>query len=187
MCTLAGATATVTTQGDAKPGGSTLTEDLAIQRQSSVQVTMTSTPAPAQPGQPVTYTVTVGNAGPTDAAGTNVTMKVPDGFTGAWTCQATPGSACAEPLATGSSTASVYVAAGGTVALSATGAAPAQAGTPATAVVGLSAGYTDTACGQSCAATVPATAEAPAPATIPAPATAPQRAVLARVAYARRF
>jgi uncharacterized repeat protein (TIGR01451 family) len=154
VCTLEGVTATVNTPGDAKPGGSTLTEDIAVQRQSSVQVTMTGTPNPYQPGKPVTYTVAISNAGPTDSAGTAVAITVPTGFTGTWACTATYGSGCAEPIGSGSVTVPVYVAAGGTVTLTATGAAPAQAGGAASASVSLDPGYTDTQCGQSCTAAV---------------------------------
>jgi hypothetical protein len=152
VCTLAGVKVNVNTAGDANPAGSTLTEDLAIQRQSSVQVTMAGTPSPYQPGKPVTYTVTVTNAGPTDSAGTTVALTVPKGFTGAWTCTASFGSGCSEPIGTGNVTVPVYVAAGGTVTLTATGPAPAQAGGAASASVSLNPGYTDTQCGLSCTA-----------------------------------
>jgi uncharacterized repeat protein (TIGR01451 family) len=154
VCTLAGVTVTVNTPGDAKPGGSTLTEDIAIQRQSSVQVTMTGTPNPYQPGKPVTYTVAVSNAGPTDSSGTTVAITVPSGFNGTWACTATYGSGCAEPIGSGSVKVPVYVAAGGMVTLTATGPAPARAGGAASASVSLDPGYTDTECGPSCAAAV---------------------------------
>jgi hypothetical protein len=131
----------------------------------------------------VTYTVTVSNAGPTDAAGAGVTVKMPAGFTGMWVCKATPDSGCAEPLSTGNLTASVYVAAGGTVKLTAIG--PASGPAPAV-VVALGQGYTDTACGQSCSATVSAATVSAAPVSA-APVSAPQRLVLARTMYARRF
>jgi uncharacterized repeat protein (TIGR01451 family) len=150
-CTLAALVANVKSPGDIQPSGNTLTEDLAIQRESSVQVAMTSTPGSAQA---VTYTVTVSNAGPTDSAGTQVAMKVPAGFTGLWSCKSTFGSGCAEPIGSGSVTATLYVAAGGTVTLTAAGTAPTASG--GSASVSLSPGYTDTQCGQTCTATVPA-------------------------------
>jgi uncharacterized protein DUF11 len=145
-CTLAALSANVKTPGDVKPSGNTLTEDLAIQRESSVQVAMTSTGT--------TYTVTVSNAGPTDSAGTQVALKVPAGFTGMWSCKTTWGSGCSEPIGSGSVTATLYIAAGGTVTLTATGTASGTAG--GSASVSLSPGYTDTQCGQTCTATVPA-------------------------------
>jgi len=145
-CTLAALSANVKTPGDVKPSGNTLTEDLAIQRESSVQVAMTST------GN--TYTVTVSNAGPTDSAGTQVALKVPAGFTGMWSCKTTWGSGCSEPIGSGSVTATLYIAAGGTVTLTATGTASGAAG--GSASLSLSPGYTDTQCGQTCTATVPA-------------------------------
>jgi uncharacterized repeat protein (TIGR01451 family) len=152
VCTLAGVTVQVSTPGDAESRGSTLTEDIAIQRQSSVQVTMISTPNPAVPGQPVTYTATISNAGPTDAAGTQLAIAVPFGFFGQWSCKASPDSACAEPIGTGSTTVTAYIAAGGTVTLTATG--PASSGAAST-TVSLTPGYTDAQCGQTCTATVP--------------------------------
>jgi hypothetical protein len=151
VCTLSGVTVQVATPGDAQPRGSTLSEDIAIQRQSSVQVTMISTPNPAVPGRPVTYTATISNAGPTDAAGTQLAIAVPFGFSGQWTCKASPDSACAEPIGMGSTTVTAYIAAGGTVTLTATG--PASSGT-ASATVSLIPGYTDAECGQTCTATV---------------------------------
>jgi hypothetical protein len=153
VCTLAGVSVTVNTPGDAKNGGSTLTEDIAIARQSSVQVAMVSTPDPVQSGKPVTYTATVTNAGPTDSAGTQLAITAPFGFSGQWTCTATPGSGCAEPIGTGSVTATIYVAAGGTVTLTATGPASTLSSTPASATVSLTAGYADAQCGQTCTAT----------------------------------
>ena len=156
VCTLAGVKVNVNTAGNANPAGSTLTEDLAIQRQSSVQVTMTGTPNPYQPGKPVTYTVTVTNAGPTDSAGTSVAISTPPGFSGTWVCTASFGSGCSEPIGSGSVTVPVYVAAGGTVTLTATGPAPAQAGGAASASVSLNPGYIDTQCGQSCTSAVSA-------------------------------
>jgi uncharacterized repeat protein (TIGR01451 family) len=171
VCTLAGTSVTVNTPGDAKNGGSTLSEDIAIARQSSVQVAMVSTPDPAQAGQPVTYTATVTNAGPTDSAGTQLAIAVPFGFTGQWGCKASPGSGCAEPIGTGNVTATIYVAAGGTVTLTATGPASALSSTPASATVSLTAGYTDAQCGQTCTATV----------------TALQRDAIARVSSVVRF
>jgi hypothetical protein len=166
VCTLAGVTATVNSPGNTKPGGSTLTEDIAIQRQSSVQVTMTGTPNPYRPGKPVTYTVTVTNAGPTDSAGTKVAINVPMGFANPWTCTASFGSGCAEPIGMGSVTVPVYVAQGGTVTLTATGNAPAQAGGAASASVSLNPAYTDTQCGASCTAAVSA-AMAQVPVAVP--------------------
>jgi uncharacterized repeat protein (TIGR01451 family) len=151
VCTLSGVTVQVATPGDAQPRGSTLSEDIAIQRQSSVQVTMISTPNPAVPGQPVTYTATISNAGPTDAAGTQLAITVPFGFSGQWTCKAAPDSACAEPIGSGSTTVTAYIAAGGTVTLTATG--PASSGTAST-TVSLTPGYSDAGCGQTCTATV---------------------------------
>src|ERR1700677_280274 len=119
---------------------------------------MTSTPSSARGAA---YTVTVSNAGPTDSAGTQVAMKVPAGFTGMWSCKATWGSGCSEPIGSGSVTATLSIAAGGTITLTATGTAAAGTSAGASATAGGSASVslspgTDTQCGQTCTATVPA-------------------------------
>ena len=50
------------------------------------------------PGDPVTYTITIATAGPSDSPGTAVTDAFPAALTGVtWTCTPTAGSACAEP------------------------------------------------------------------------------------------
>ncbi len=74
----------------------------------------------AMPGDVVTYTVTVTNAGPSDAVGATLTDTVPALLSGVtWTCAAVNG-ACASS-GTGSLNESINVAVGGTVTFAVTG------------------------------------------------------------------
>ncbi|MDR2013963.1 MAG: DUF11 domain-containing protein [Rhodanobacter sp.] len=62
----------------------------------SISITKTSANTQAIFGQPVTYTVTVTNAGPTSADGTTVSDPIPDGLTTPfnWTCTSSGGATC---------------------------------------------------------------------------------------------
>jgi uncharacterized repeat protein (TIGR01451 family) len=69
--------------------------------QSDLAVTKTNGQPSSVPGQPVTWTVTVSNAGPAAVTGATVTDAPPASVSGAaWTCTATPGSFC-PPSGTG--------------------------------------------------------------------------------------
>jgi uncharacterized repeat protein (TIGR01451 family) len=60
-----------------------------------VSVTKTDGVATATPGQVLTYTIVVANAGPNNVAGVTVTDTIPVGLTGAtWTCVAGAGASC---------------------------------------------------------------------------------------------
>ena len=73
------------------------------------------------PGQTVTYTITVTNAGPTDAVGAIVTDMFPAALTGVtWTCVGTGGGVCS-PTGSGNINETVTVPVGGTVTFTATG------------------------------------------------------------------
>jgi uncharacterized repeat protein (TIGR01451 family) len=70
--------------------------------QADLSIVKNSSPDPYQPGQPLTYTITVSNSGPTDAPGTQVLDRLPPplaGFT--WSCQASGGSVCRTPSGSG--------------------------------------------------------------------------------------
>ena len=83
-------------------------------------VTKTDGLSSALPGDVVTYTVAVSNAGPSDAVGATLTDAVPASLTGvSWTCTASNGSCAAS--GTGSLNESINVAVGGTVTFSVTG------------------------------------------------------------------
>ena len=98
--------------------------------QSNLGVTKTDSGTIAVPGQPVTYTLVVTNAGPSRVTGATVRDVVPAALRGVtWTCVASVGSAC---LATGTGTidTTVDLAVGGTVTFTLTGTvAPEATGT----------------------------------------------------------
>jgi uncharacterized repeat protein (TIGR01451 family) len=93
-------------------------------------VTKTDGLTTAAPGQVLTYTIRVSNAGPDDATGATVTDAVPAALTGAtWSCSATPGSTCTASGA-GSINDTVNVLVGGTATYLLTGTVdPAATGT----------------------------------------------------------
>jgi uncharacterized repeat protein (TIGR01451 family) len=106
------ATASTTTSGAA-------IADLAISKTNGV--------ATIVPGTTTTYTITVTNAGPSDAFGARVIDDFPAVLTGVtWTCTATPGSAC-PGSGSGDLDVTVNVAVGGTVTFTVTGTISADA------------------------------------------------------------
>jgi uncharacterized repeat protein (TIGR01451 family) len=122
----------------------------------ALTVTKTATPSPYVPGTPLTYTVTVSNAGPSDAIGATVTDPLPAALVGfTWTCAPSSGSTCA-PAGTGNITDTVTLRAGGQLVYTITGTVPSSAvsGLSNTATVTPAAGTTDTACTRNCSATI---------------------------------
>jgi uncharacterized repeat protein (TIGR01451 family) len=90
-------------------------------------ITKTNGVTTVVPGQTVTYTITVTNAGPTDAVGAHVTDAFPAALTGVtWTCAGTGGGVCT-PSGSGSISESVTVPVGGTVIFTVTGTVSAAA------------------------------------------------------------
>ena len=90
-----------------------------------VRVTKTVSPTAVVPGQPVTYTITVSNAGPYPATGTTpvaVTDTLPAGLnTPTWTCAASVGSSCASVSGSGSLATTANLAVGGSAVYTVSG------------------------------------------------------------------
>lgn len=99
--------------------GSTVSTTLAPT--ADLSVTKTSSPKPGQPGQAVTYTITVQNAGPSAAVGASVADTFPDLVGGvSWTCSASGGSSCTAS-GVGGIADTVTLASGGTLTYTAVG------------------------------------------------------------------
>ncbi len=73
-------TANVNAPSDTNTGDNSATELTDVVRQADVTLTKTSSPNPFVPGQPVTYTVLVTNAGPSDADNVQVSDDLPADF-----------------------------------------------------------------------------------------------------------
>ena len=81
-------------------------------------VTKSSTPAPYVPGAPLTYTVTVSNAGPSDVTNARVQDALPPPLAGfSWTCTPTAPASCGTPSGSGDIDALVSLPAGSHVTL----------------------------------------------------------------------
>ena len=98
-------------------------------------VTKTDGQTTAVPGLPLTYTITVSNAGPLPVAAASVVDLVPSALLGAaWTCVPSPGSSCASS-GSGNILDTVDLPVGGTVTYTLTGTVdPAATGTLANTV-----------------------------------------------------
>jgi uncharacterized repeat protein (TIGR01451 family) len=117
--------------------------------QANLSITKTDGQTAAVPGQPLTYTIAVGNAGPAAANSAMVNDTFPAALQNVnWTCSASPGSSCCSIV--GGNTVinrPVYVLPGGTVTYTATATLSAAAtGTVSnTATVTAPSGITDPA------------------------------------------
>jgi uncharacterized repeat protein (TIGR01451 family) len=90
-----------------------------------LRIAKASTPNPYVPGEPLTYTVVVTNAGPSDALGARVRDPLPPAFAGfAWSCTAGPGAACATASGNGDVDALVDLPVGTTATFTSTGLVP---------------------------------------------------------------
>ena len=111
-------TATVTEASgevDTDPSNNAATDSDALTRVADLSITKTDGLASALPGDAITYTVVVGNNGPSSVLGALVSDVMPTGLTGVtWTCSAAPGSTCASPSGTGDIAATVDLVVGGT-------------------------------------------------------------------------
>ncbi len=97
------------------PANNTSIDDTTIVAQANLVVTKSDGTNTATPGAFTTYTVTVGNAGPSAVTGATVTDALPVGGTAMnWTCSSTAGSSCT-PSASGAITDGVDLLPGGEV------------------------------------------------------------------------
>ena len=100
---------------DPTPGNNTATDTDTLVPTVDLQAAKTNGATVVTPGSTTTYTVTISNAGPSDAPGSTVTDALPTGVTSmTWTCAATAGSAC-PASGTGAIGDTVDIAAGGSV------------------------------------------------------------------------
>jgi uncharacterized repeat protein (TIGR01451 family) len=99
-----------------------------------------------RPGQTLTYTIVVSNAGPDTATGATVTDTFPANLTGvAWTCTASAGSSCAAPSGTGNinTTVTLLMSGSATFTVTATAALTATGSIANTADVAAPGGQVD--------------------------------------------
>ncbi len=73
-------TATVSAASDPDPGNNTATETTDVVAEADLVITKVSSPNPFVPGQELTYTISVLNAGPSDAQNVTVNDTLPSGF-----------------------------------------------------------------------------------------------------------
>jgi uncharacterized repeat protein (TIGR01451 family) len=96
-----------------------------------LSVTKTASVTTALADQPLTYTVTVKNTGPSDVVGAPVSDTLPAGLSGAgftWTCMTGgTGNACGAPSSSGNIDTMVNLVSGGTAIFTITGTVPASA------------------------------------------------------------
>ncbi len=92
-------TVTITAPGgvtDPVVGNNTATDTDTLSPVADLSITKTDGLSSAQPGDAVTYTIVVGNAGPSAVVGAPVTDVLPAGLASAsWTCVPSPGATCA--------------------------------------------------------------------------------------------
>ena len=81
---------------DPNPANNTATDTDTLTPRADLSITKTDGQTSAVPGTPVTYTLTVSNAGPSSVTGAQVQDAFPAGLTGiTWTCAAGAGATCA--------------------------------------------------------------------------------------------
>ncbi len=91
-------TVTITAPGtviDPVAGNNTATDTDTLNPVADLSITKTDGLSTAQPGDPITYTIVVGNAGPSAVTGAPVIDVLPAGLAAAsWTCAPSPGATC---------------------------------------------------------------------------------------------
>ncbi|MEV7023406.1 hypothetical protein AB0O00_14785, partial [Kitasatospora sp. NPDC093558] len=126
--------------------------------QVGLSIKKTASPTTYVPGQTLTYTVVVSNAGPAPAVNAAVRDALPSALSGfTWTCSAgSASSGCGDASGTGSIDTTATIAAGGSVTYTVTGTVPSSTtGTLSnTATVTRPNATTDPNCGPTCSSTV---------------------------------
>jgi uncharacterized repeat protein (TIGR01451 family) len=121
-------TATITPPpgvADPVPGNNQATDANPTGAVADLSVTKASTPNPFVPGAPLTYVITVRNAGPSNAVGARVQDLFPSAVSGfAWSCVGVGGASCASASGVGSIDTLVNVPVGATATFTATGTVP---------------------------------------------------------------
>ena len=130
----------------------------------SLSVTKSASPDPYVPGQSLTYSITVSNAGPSDAIAAGVDDSLPAPLAGAgftWTCHPSTASSSCTPTGSGDIVDTVTVAAGGSVTYSVTGIVPpsSSAALINTATASPPPGTTDPGCSPNCSASATTAAD----------------------------
>src|SRR5205807_1615109 len=83
--------------------------------QADLSIVKTHSPSTGTPGQPITFTITVANSGPSAATGAMVTDNFPGAISGVtWNCVASSGSSCGAASGSGNINTTVNLAVGGT-------------------------------------------------------------------------
>jgi uncharacterized repeat protein (TIGR01451 family) len=112
---------------DPVPGTNTATVSVPSDLRADLAITKSSSLNPYVAGLPLTYTITVSNAGPGDVTGARVRDVVPAALSAfAWTCVGAGGAACATASGTGNIDALVSVPVGATAVFTLTGTVPAS-------------------------------------------------------------
>ncbi len=129
---------------DPNPANNSATDTDTLTPQADLSITKTDGLTNASLGQASAYTVTVSNAGPSNAPGTLVADTFPAGFVGAtWTCVGAGGGTCTAN-GSGSISDTANLPAGGSVTYTASGTIGGSPGTLSnTATVAAAAGVTD--------------------------------------------
>lgn len=138
---------------DPDPSNDTATDTNTVSLLTDLSVSITDGVTSLTPGGTTTYTVVVGNGGPSAATAAPLSVTAPSGLTfGAWTCVATGGAVC-PAASSGNISVAVDVPAAGTLTFTvpATIAMAASGSLPVTATVTPAAGTTDPAPGNNTA------------------------------------
>jgi len=88
-------TATVSSPTDSTPGNNSATVSTPVQQQADIRLIKTATPEPVVAGSAVTYTLLLGNVGPSAASSVTLTDALPDGLTVLPDGLSTSGGTCA--------------------------------------------------------------------------------------------